>query len=60
MEGDFKKLLGAVHLGAEVGFGAGADVAVDAGHMRVRGDLVGRVLGMHHVADWPQNWGESM
>ena len=50
VERDFKQLLGAVHLGAEVSFGAGADVALDAGHVGVRGDLIGRVLRRHHVA----------
>ena len=47
---DLKKLLGAVHLGGKVRCRAGADVAGYAIHMRVRGDLVGRVLRVHHVA----------
>ncbi len=46
---DFNKLLGAVDLGVDVSLRAGADVALDAGHMRVRGDLIGRVFGRHHV-----------
>ena len=50
MERNFNQLLGAVHLGAEVGLGSGADVALDAGHMGVRGDLVGRVFGRHYMA----------
>ena len=50
VERDFKQLLGAVDLGVEVSFRAGADVALDAGHVGMRRDLIGRVLRRHHVA----------
>ena len=50
MEGDFNKLLGSVHLGAKVSFGARANVTVDAGHMGMWGNLVGREFRMHYVA----------
>jgi hypothetical protein len=50
MQRNFNKLFGAVHFGAKVGFRARADVAVHAGHMGMRGDFVGGVLRMHHVA----------
>ena len=50
MEGDFNELLGAVDLGIDIRLSAGADVAVDAGDVGVRGDLVGRKLRLHHVA----------
>ena len=50
MKADFNELLGAVDLGAEVGLRAGADVALDAGNVRVRRDFIRRVLRRHHVA----------
>jgi hypothetical protein len=50
MQRDLDQLLGAVNLGFEVGFRAGADVAIHAGHVGVGGNLVGGVLRMHHVA----------
>ena len=50
IEGDFDKLLGPIHLGLEVRFGSGADVALYAGYVGVRGNFVRGVLGMHHVA----------
>ena len=53
VEADLEKLFGAVDLGAEVGLRARADMALDTCHMRVRRDLVGRVLRMHHMAALP-------
>ena len=50
MERDFNELLGAVDLGIDVGLSAGSDVAIDAGHVGVRRDLVGRKLRLHHMA----------
>ena len=50
MEGDFDKLLGAVHLGGKIRSRSRSDMAVHAGHMGVRRDFVGRELRMHHVA----------
>src|ERR1700677_520389 len=50
MEADLNQLLGAIYFGVDEGLSAGADVAIDAGHMRVRRDLVGRPLGLHHMA----------
>ncbi len=53
MKADLDQLLGAVHLGGDVGLRAGADVAGNAIHVRVRGDFVRGVLGVHHVATLP-------
>ena len=53
MKTDFNKLLGAVYLGGKIRSRARADVAVNARHMRVRGDVIGRVFRMHHMAGLP-------
>jgi len=47
---DFDELFRAVHFRPEIRSGARADVAFCAIHMRMRGDFVGGVFGMHHVA----------
>ena len=50
IDADFNQLLSAVHLGFKIGLCARADVAGDAIDVRVRGDFVGGVLGMHDMA----------
>ena len=50
METDLNQLLGAVDFGVDESLSSRADVAIDAGHMRVRGDEVSRILRLHHMA----------
>ena len=49
----FKQLLGAVHLGANVGCGARTNMTIGAGDMGMRRDIVGGKLGMHDMAGLP-------